>query len=147
MACSQSTTRDLPFSLKRGLDALLGTMTIMCSQRHWKKINGTIGRSKTLDGCFSYVPDSNSSNGLEGGAVICKSGGEVRSLNRVYLIHGPSDLAERVKGCTCRVYFHTGLPCTHIAWLVNHLGKDTNNCMPQKITVVAAAALMAQENR
>ena len=65
----------------------------------------------------------------------------MRSLNRVHLIHNPSDPAERAKGCTCREYFHTGLPCIHIAWLVNHLGKDINNYIPQKFTVSTAKAI------
>ena len=35
--------------------------------------------------------------GLKVEQLFTKSGGEVRSLNRVYLINNPSDPAERVK--------------------------------------------------
>ena len=70
-----------------------------------------------------------------------KIGGEVKSQNKVYLINNPEDPAERAKGCTCKRYFHTGLPCIHIAWLVNNLRKDINNYIPRVFTVGAAKAI------
>ena len=62
----------------------------------------------------------------------------MRSLNRVFLINNPS---ERARGCTCREYFHTGLPCVHIAWLVNHLGEDIINYIPREFTVGVAKTI------
>ena len=68
--------------------------------------------------------------------VVYKNGTEVKSVNRVFLmISNPSDPAERAKGCTCREYYHTGLPCIHIAWLVDHLGKNIMDYISSWFTV------------
>ena len=48
----------------------------------------------------------------------------------MYLINNPS---ERAYGCTCREYFHTGLPCVHIAWPVNHLGEGHQQLHTQRV--------------
>ena len=49
--------------------------------------------------------------------------------------------AKRAKGCTCKEYFHTGLPCIHITWLVSYLGKDINDYIPRVFTVGVAKAI------
>ena len=88
----------------------------LCAPKNTEKINGTIWEEKLWLDASHMSQKAATAMGLKVEQLFTKSGGEMRSLNRVYLINNP---AERAKGCTCREYFHTGLPCVHIAWLVN----------------------------